>query len=53
VLTAIANDQDFALIFVQQLRTLARAGDIAVGISTSGKARAWCVGSRRHVSSAS
>jgi D-sedoheptulose 7-phosphate isomerase len=38
VLTAIGNDQDFALIFAQQLRTLARAGDIAVGISTSGKA---------------
>jgi D-sedoheptulose 7-phosphate isomerase len=38
LLTAIANDRDFALVFVEQLRTLARAGDIAVGISTSGKA---------------
>jgi D-sedoheptulose 7-phosphate isomerase len=38
LLTAIGNDQDFALVFAQQLRTLARAGDIAIGISTSGKA---------------
>jgi D-sedoheptulose 7-phosphate isomerase len=38
VLTAIGNDRDFALVFVEQLRTLARPGDIAVGISTSGKA---------------
>lgn len=37
VLTAIGNDQDFSLVYVEQLRTLARAGDIALGISTSGK----------------
>ncbi|HYC71926.1 MAG TPA: SIS domain-containing protein [Opitutaceae bacterium] len=37
VLTAIGNDQDFALIFAQQLRTLGRPGDIALAISTSGK----------------
>lgn len=37
LLTAIGNDQDFALAFVQQLRLLARAGDIALGISTSGR----------------
>ncbi len=36
-LTAVGNDQDFALAFVQQLRLLARKGDIALGISTSGK----------------
>jgi D-sedoheptulose 7-phosphate isomerase len=38
VLSAVANDSDFALVFAEQLRTLARKGDIAVGISTSGKA---------------
>ncbi len=37
LLTAVGNDQDFALAFVQQLKMLGRAGDIAVGISTSGK----------------
>jgi D-sedoheptulose 7-phosphate isomerase len=37
LLTAVGNDQDFALAFVQQLRMLGRAGDMALGISTSGK----------------
>jgi D-sedoheptulose 7-phosphate isomerase len=36
-MTAVGNDQDFTLAFVQQLRLLGRAGDIALGISTSGK----------------
>ena len=37
MLTAVGNDQDFALAFVQQLRMLGRKGDMALGISTSGK----------------
>ena len=37
LLTAVGNDQDFALAFVQQLRLLGRAGDMALGLSTSGK----------------
>jgi D-sedoheptulose 7-phosphate isomerase len=37
LLTAVGNDQDFALAFAQQLRMLGRRGDIALGISTSGK----------------
>lgn len=37
LLTAIGNDQDYALAFAQQLRMLAKTGDIALGISTSGK----------------
>jgi len=37
ILTAIGNDQDFALVFAQQLRTLAKRGDIALAISTGGK----------------
>ncbi len=37
VMTAIGNDQDFSLIFSQQLKMLGRAGDMALGVSTSGK----------------
>ncbi len=37
ILTAIGNDQDFSLAYVQQLRLLGRPGDIAMGMSTSGK----------------
>jgi D-sedoheptulose 7-phosphate isomerase len=37
LLSAVGNDRDFALVFAEQLRTLARPADIAVGISTSGK----------------
>jgi D-sedoheptulose 7-phosphate isomerase len=37
ILTAIGNDQDFAMIFAQQLRMLGNPNDMALGISTSGK----------------
>lgn len=37
LLSAIGNDSDFSLAFSQQLRLLARRGDLALGISTSGK----------------
>jgi D-sedoheptulose 7-phosphate isomerase len=37
LLTAISNDRDFAKIFADQLRVLARAGDMALAVSTSGK----------------
>lgn len=37
LLTAIGNDQDFALAFVHQLRLLARPGDAVLGLSTSGQ----------------
>jgi D-sedoheptulose 7-phosphate isomerase len=37
LLTAVGNDQDFSMAFVEQLRMLGRRGDIALGISTSGK----------------
>jgi D-sedoheptulose 7-phosphate isomerase len=36
VLTALANDVGFDLVFSRQIMALARAGDIAVGFSTSG-----------------
>ena len=35
-LTAIANDTDFARVFQDQIEILARPGDAALGISTSG-----------------
>ncbi|MBN1956502.1 MAG: D-sedoheptulose 7-phosphate isomerase [Anaerolineae bacterium] len=35
-LTAIANDIGFDQVFARQVRALVRAGDVAVGISTSG-----------------
>lgn len=34
--TAISNDYGFDLVFSRQIEALARAGDIAIGISTSG-----------------
>lgn len=36
LLTAIGNDTDFSHVFVEQLDVLARRGDVALGISTSG-----------------
>jgi D-sedoheptulose 7-phosphate isomerase len=36
-LTAIGNDLDFSMAYAQQLRVVGRAGDIAMGFSTSGK----------------
>ena len=35
-LTAIANDYDFRYIFSRQIEALAKPGDVAIGISTSG-----------------
>lgn len=37
LLTAISNDRDFAKIFADQLRVLARPGDMALAVSTSGQ----------------
>jgi D-sedoheptulose 7-phosphate isomerase len=37
LLSAVGNDEDFSLAFSKQLRLLGRRGDIAMGISTSGK----------------
>jgi D-sedoheptulose 7-phosphate isomerase len=37
ILTAVANDSSFRRVFVRQLEALARPGDLAFGISTSGE----------------
>ena len=36
-LTAIANDYGYDEVFARQVRALGRAGDVAIGISTSGR----------------
>jgi D-sedoheptulose 7-phosphate isomerase len=36
LVTAVGNDDDFALVFTKQIRLLGKAGDVAVGFSTSG-----------------
>jgi D-sedoheptulose 7-phosphate isomerase len=38
-LTAIANDYSFEAVFARQLEALGTAGDVAIGISTSGNSR--------------
>jgi D-sedoheptulose 7-phosphate isomerase len=37
VLTSIGNDSDFSRIFARQIEALGRPGDVAVGLSTSGR----------------
>jgi phosphoheptose isomerase len=36
LLTSIGNDEGFARVFARQIEALARAGDVALGITTSG-----------------
>jgi D-sedoheptulose 7-phosphate isomerase len=36
LLTAVANDYAFDVIFARQIETLCRPGDVAIGLSTSG-----------------
>ena len=37
ILTSVANDYSFDRVFVRQIEALGRAGDVALGISTSGR----------------
>jgi D-sedoheptulose 7-phosphate isomerase len=39
ILTSIANDYGYDIVFARQIEALAQKNDIAVGISTSGKAK--------------
>lgn len=39
VVTAIANDYGYDVVFVRQIEALGRSGDVAFGISTSGRSR--------------
>ncbi|MGC8696341.1 MAG: D-sedoheptulose-7-phosphate isomerase [Conexivisphaera sp.] len=45
-LTAIGNDYSFDEVFARQVRALVRAGDVAMGISTSGRSRNVILGMR-------
>ena len=36
ILTAVANDFDYETVFVRQLQAVAAAGDVAIGLTTSG-----------------
>jgi len=45
-LTAIGNDMGFERIFARQIEALGRKGDVAIGISTSGKSRNVLLGLR-------
>jgi len=38
-LTAIANDYSYEMVFARQLQALGAKGDVAIGLSTSGKSR--------------
>ncbi len=37
ILTACTNDYDFSMVFSRQIEALGRAGDVAVGLTTSGR----------------
>jgi D-sedoheptulose 7-phosphate isomerase len=37
ILTACANDYDYSVVFSRQIEALAKKGDVAVGLTTSGK----------------
>jgi len=37
ILTSISNDRDYAEVFARQVEALGRPGDVAIGISTSGR----------------
>jgi D-sedoheptulose 7-phosphate isomerase len=39
IITSLANDYGFEVIFARQIEGLAKAGDVAFGISTSGNSR--------------
>ena len=39
ILTALGNDYGFDVVFARQVEALGRAGDVAMGLSTSGKSK--------------
>lgn len=39
IITAVANDYDYAMVFARQVEALAQKNDVVIGISTSGKAK--------------
>ncbi len=47
ILTSISNDSDFSLVFARQIEALGREGDIAWGITTSGRSPNMIEGFRK------
>jgi len=47
ILTALANDYDFEMIFARQIEANGRAGDVAIGITTSGNSANVVAGLRK------
>jgi len=47
ILTAVANDYGYDLVFAKQVEALAQKNDVVVGISTSGKAKNVAAGIRQ------
>jgi len=47
IITAIANDYGYELIFAKQVEGLAKAGDLVTGISTSGNSKNVILGIRQ------
>ncbi|MEN3009338.1 SIS domain-containing protein, partial [Pseudothermotoga sp.] len=39
ILTAVANDYTYDMVFTRQIEAIGKAGDVLVGISTSGNSR--------------
>ncbi len=46
ILTAVANDYGYDLVFARQVEALGARGDVAIGISTSGRSRNVLAGLR-------
>lgn len=44
VLTSLANDYGYEVVFAKQLEALGKKNDIAIGMSTSGRAKNVCLG---------
>ena len=47
LITAVANDYSFDVVFARQIESLCRPGDVAVGLSTSGNSANVLQGDRR------
>lgn len=47
VLTSLSNDYSFEIIFAKQIEALGKEGDVAIGISTSGRAKNVIAGIRQ------
>lgn len=47
ILTSLSNDYSFEVVFAKQIEALGKEGDVAIGISTSGKAKNVMAGIRQ------